>query len=104
MLNSVLFVKQESQKRRGRPAASGGFSARPDSNSLSCIRKKRIMAGTPALRPAGGHATRHEMKIMLTMLRAALLPLLLLTAAPVMAAEFLLFYSNDMHGETEPCG
>jgi hypothetical protein len=29
---------------------------------------------------------------------------LLLTVAPGMAAEFLLFYSNDVHGETEPCG
>ncbi|WP_417908539.1 hypothetical protein [Candidatus Electronema sp. PJ] len=30
--------------------------------------------------------------------------LLLLAAVPVMAAEFILFYSNDVHGETEPCG
>jgi hypothetical protein len=30
--------------------------------------------------------------------------LFLLLAAPVMAAEFLLFYSNDVRGETEPCG
>ena len=37
--------------------------------------------------------------------RAALLTLLLFsTAAPVRAAEFLLFYSNDVRGETEPCG
>ncbi len=41
---------------------------------------------------------------MLKAFRAALLPLLLLTAAPVVAAEFLLFYSNDMHGEAEACG
>jgi len=31
--------------------------------------------------------------------------LLLLTMAhPLQAAEFLLFYANDVHGETEPCG
>ena len=31
--------------------------------------------------------------------------LLLLTMAhPMQAAEFLLFYANDVHGETEPCG
>ncbi|CAK8723464.1 Cytochrome c554 and c-prime [Candidatus Electronema halotolerans] len=37
--------------------------------------------------------------------RAALLALfLLLMTAPVRAAEFLLFYSNDVRGETEPCG
>ncbi len=62
------------------------------------------MTEISVLRPADGHATRHKMKVMLTLLRAALLPLLLLTAAPVMAAEFLLFYSNNVHGETEPCG
>jgi 2',3'-cyclic-nucleotide 2'-phosphodiesterase (5'-nucleotidase family) len=36
-----------------------------------------------------------------------LLPLLLLVsmaAAPLRAADFLLFYSNDLRGETEPCG
>ena len=31
--------------------------------------------------------------------------LLLLTMAhPLQAAEFLLFYANDVLGETEPCG
>ncbi len=39
------------------------------------------------------------------MKQAVLLPLLLLlTAVPVKAAEFLLFHSNDVRGETEPCG
>ena len=33
-----------------------------------------------------------------------ILLLLLSTAYPVTAAEFLLFYANDVHGETEPCG
>jgi len=33
-----------------------------------------------------------------------ILLLLLTTAYPVTAAEFLLFYANDVHGETEPCG
>ncbi len=56
------------------------------------------------LHQVGEHTTRYETKIMLKAFRAALLPLLLLTAAPVVAAEFLLFYSNDMHGETEACG
>jgi nitrate/TMAO reductase-like tetraheme cytochrome c subunit len=35
---------------------------------------------------------------------AVLLTLLLLTPAQVRAAEFLLFHSNDVRGETEPCG
>ncbi|WP_417915234.1 UshA-like (seleno)protein [Candidatus Electronema sp. JM] len=44
------------------------------------------------------------------MLNKKLLPMLLclllsgLLAAPLRAADFLLFYSNDGHGETEPCG
>lgn len=37
-------------------------------------------------------------KILLLML------LVILPAAPLRAADFLLFYSNDLHGETEPCG
>lgn len=37
-------------------------------------------------------------------LPAAALLLLLTTACQVPAAEFLLFYANDVHGETEPCG
>ena len=37
------------------------------------------------------------------LLTAALL-LLLTTPHPLKAAEFLLFYANDVHGETEPCG
>ncbi len=42
-------------------------------------------------------------KILPDLLSAALL-LLLITPHPLKAAEFLLFYSNDVHGETEPCG
>lgn len=43
------------------------------------------------------------------MTRKTLLPILLLllgclAAAPLRAADFLLFYSNDVRGETEPCG
>jgi len=30
--------------------------------------------------------------------------LLLSMVQPLQAAEFLLFYANDVHGETEPCG
>jgi hypothetical protein len=31
--------------------------------------------------------------------------LLLLAAAPqAIASDFLLFYANDVHGETDPCG
>ncbi len=30
--------------------------------------------------------------------------LLLCLGQQVQADEFLLFYSNDVHGETEPCG
>ncbi len=43
---------------------------------------------------------------MLQILKSAvpLTLLFVLLAAPVMAAEFLLFYSNDVRGETEPCG
>jgi hypothetical protein len=38
-------------------------------------------------------------------LPAALVLLLVLAAAhQVIAGEFLLFYANDVHGETEPCG
>jgi len=33
-----------------------------------------------------------------------ILLLLLTTAYPATAGEFLLFYANDVHGETEPCG
>ncbi len=56
MLNSAPFVKQESQKRRGQLAVSSGFSTWLCSNSLSYIRKKRIMTEIPDLRPAGEHA------------------------------------------------
>ncbi len=30
--------------------------------------------------------------------------LLAIMASPAMGSEFLLFYANDVHGETEPCG
>jgi hypothetical protein len=33
-----------------------------------------------------------------------ILLLLLTTVFPAHAAEFLLFYANDVHGETAPCG
>jgi hypothetical protein len=33
-----------------------------------------------------------------------LLPLLSGTAAVAAEGSFVLFYSNDVHGETEPCG
>jgi hypothetical protein len=42
-------------------------------------------------------------RILRDLLSAALL-LLLCTPHPLDAADFLLFYSNDVHGETEPCG
>jgi 2',3'-cyclic-nucleotide 2'-phosphodiesterase (5'-nucleotidase family) len=54
-------------------------------------------SGAPTLMKDGGRI----------MLNKTLLPILLLLvglAAPLQAAEFLLFYSNDSHGETEPCG
>ncbi len=42
------------------------------------------------------------------MLKKVSLPIivlfLFLTVAPLSAAEFLLFYANDVHGETKPCG
>lgn len=37
-------------------------------------------------------------------LPAAVLLLLLSMAHPLQAGEFLLFYANDVLGETEPCG
>ena len=30
--------------------------------------------------------------------------LTVVTSSPAMGSEFLLFYANDVHGETEPCG
>lgn len=39
------------------------------------------------------------------MLKSLLFALLLtVTAVPARAADFLLFYANDVRGETEPCG
>ena len=41
--------------------------------------------------------TTHKLQIMVLLL-------FLTMAHPLQAAEFLLFYANDVHGETEPCG
>ncbi len=41
---------------------------------------------------------------MLNKILALSLLLLTVPAMPLRAADFLLFYSNDVHGETEPCG
>lgn len=41
------------------------------------------------------------------MMKSLLFALLLavsVSAVPVRAADFLLFYANDVRGETEPCG
>ncbi len=43
-------------------------------------------------------------KILRPELLALLLLLCLAPARQAAAGEFLLFYSNDVHGETEPCG
>jgi len=37
-------------------------------------------------------------------LLTVILLLLLTTPYPATAAEFLLFYANDVHGEITPCG
>ena len=41
--------------------------------------------------------TTHKVQVMVLLL-------LLTIAHPLQAAEFLLFYANDVLGETEPCG
>ncbi len=43
-------------------------------------------------------------KITIRRLLPAALLLLLTIPRPLQAGEFLLFYANDVHGETEACG